>query len=350
MPARFAVEAWDPGYGAAAGEAALTESSVLTDLGVEVGEASWAPLRPAPGTAAAASVLFVDGVRRIDARIWLSGTGSDASVDADVAQGICASYAAGAVRSEGDRAEIVDARVERGVFARAVEGAEPIEADVGATRLRFALVPVPNDQFDQLSFRLQDAMGRLEVDAAEAAGARAAELVLVDGPLRALHRVSGTVGYVKHHEAGYGAPVVRATLARLAPGERTPVFLMGERFVRYSWYVRLPGAGSDYPLAGVVRCEVAARGSIESIVAGADRVTTSLPRFASAAHKDPRAPQNLYPIAGLERALRRRLGDPLLILRALRAAATGSGKTTNGPGGNRARSSHLARGEGGRPG
>ncbi|MGH9116585.1 MAG: hypothetical protein ACRD0A_01510 [Acidimicrobiales bacterium] len=315
MPARFAIEAWDPGYGAAAGEAALTESPVLTDLGVEVPEASWAPRRPAPGTAAAASVLFVDGVRRIDARVWLSGAGSD------VAQGICASYAAGAVRSEAARAEIVDARVERGVFARAVEGAEPIEADVGSTRLRFVLVPVPTDQFDQLSFRLQDAMGRLEVDAAEAARARATELVLVDGPLRALHRVPGTVGYVKHHEAGYGAPVVRATLARLAPGERTPVFLMGERFVRYSWYVRLPGAGSDHPLAGVVRCEVAARGSIESIVAGADQVTASLPRFASAAHKDPRAPQNLYPIAGLERALRRRLGEPLLILRALRAAA-----------------------------
>ena len=37
--------------------------------------------------------------------------------------------------------------------------------------------------------------------------------------------------------------------------------------------------------------------------------------------KDPRAPQNLYPIAGLERELRRRLGDPALLYRSLRAAA-----------------------------
>ena len=46
-----------------------------------------------------------------------------------------------------------------------------------------------------------------------------------------------------------------------------------------------------------------------------------LPRYASAEHKDPRAPQNLYPIGGLERLLRRRLGDRLLLERSLRRAA-----------------------------
>jgi hypothetical protein len=47
----------------------------------------------------------------------------------------------------------------------------------------------------------------------------------------------------------------------------------------------------------------------------------TLPRFASEAHKDARAPQNLYPIAGLERHLKRLLGDPMLLERALRTAA-----------------------------
>ena len=46
-----------------------------------------------------------------------------------------------------------------------------------------------------------------------------------------------------------------------------------------------------------------------------------LPAFASEAHKDARAPQNLYPIGGLERELRHRLGDAELLYRALRAAA-----------------------------
>ena len=54
-------------------------------------------------------------------------------------------------------------------------------------------------------------------------------------------------------------------------------------------------------------------------LAGLSQVT--LVRYASAEYKDPRAPQNLYPIAGLERALRRRLGEPTVLYRALRRAA-----------------------------
>ncbi len=46
-----------------------------------------------------------------------------------------------------------------------------------------------------------------------------------------------------------------------------------------------------------------------------------LPRFASEPHKDTRAPQNLYPIGGLERELRRRLGDQALLFRSLKRAA-----------------------------
>jgi hypothetical protein len=43
----------------------------------------------------------------------------------------------------------------------------------------------------------------------------------------------------------------------------------------------------------------------------------TLPRFASSAYKDPRAPQNLVPIAGLERRLRGMLGDARVLHRAL---------------------------------
>lgn len=46
-----------------------------------------------------------------------------------------------------------------------------------------------------------------------------------------------------------------------------------------------------------------------------------LSTYAAAEYKDTRAPQNLYPIAGLERELKRRLGDQRLLYRALRAAA-----------------------------
>jgi hypothetical protein len=51
----------------------------------------------------------------------------------------------------------------------------------------------------------------------------------------------------------------------------------------------------------------------------ADLSAALLPRFASSAGRDPRAPQNLYPIGGLENALRHKMGDTLVIRRAIEA-------------------------------
>ena len=111
-------------------------------------------------------------------------------------------------------------------------------------------------------------------------------------------------------------------LAQLAAGQRTPLFLVAgaQGSNRYSWYLRLP-AERTQPWAGIVRCEVIAEGSVADAARRADQVTALLPRYASEPHKDGRAPQNLYPIAGLENELRRRLGDQLLMERALRLAA-----------------------------
>ena len=62
----------------------------------------------------------------------------------------------------------------------------------------------------------------------------------------------------------------------------------------------------------------------------AGRTQVTLARYASAGYKDSRAPQNLYPIAGLERALRRRLGDAGVLYRALRSAAGRPGDAAAG--------------------
>ena len=70
-----------------------------------------------------------------------------------------------------------------------------------------------------------------------------------------------------------------------------------------------------------MRLECTAELSVASAAALAGRTQVTLARYASAGYKDSRAPQNLYPIAGLERALRRRLGDAGVLYRALRAAA-----------------------------
>ena len=74
-----------------------------------------------------------------------------------------------------------------------------------------------------------------------------------------------------------------------------------------------------------MRCEAPGGGSLDEQVALADRVTATLPRYASEPHKESRAPQNLYPIKGLELAMRRRLGDQRILHRALREASGRAG-------------------------
>ena len=126
---------------------------------------------------------------------------------------------------------------------------------------------------------------------------------------------------MKTHHVHYLVARPRGDVGALRAGQRTPLFHLGGGF---------PGgrgtSGCPTPPAtrgpGVVRCEAPpdldrrrGRGAPPT------RVTAALPRFASEPHKDPRAPQNLHPIAGLERELRRRLGDPRLLERALRQAA-----------------------------
>jgi hypothetical protein len=106
----------------------------------------------------------------------------------------------------------------------------------------------------------------------------------------------------------------------LTPGQRTPVFLMGTTWDRHSWYLRLPGSTGS-PWSGVVRIECAAGLPLEEVIRLACQSQVSLARFASAPYKDGRAPQNLYPIGGLERELRHRLGDARLLYRGLREAS-----------------------------
>jgi hypothetical protein len=251
-------------------------------------------------------VLFVDGVRRVDANLWIE--------DVVPVLGVCATYAAGAVRCDG-RASLEAAEVRRGLFTSAA-GAETV-----ATRhARYEVRVVAGEKPEDLWLGVQQRMGELEREVTNRVAA--AELTVVDGPLSGRAPSAGTVGLVKTHHIMYLPEPLRPVLAGLAPGERTPLFVTSTTWSRYSWYLRLPGAETG-SLTGTVRCEASADIAPDQAAALADRVSSTLPRFASSAHKDPRAPQNLYPIGGLERALRRRLGDPLLLYRALRVAAAG---------------------------
>jgi hypothetical protein len=316
---RVVVDSWDPSYGSAQDGDVWAEPTATINVDAEVDTATWAPRRPSTGTVLPEAVVFVDGVRRIDARVWVAG--DDAGVDAE--PGLCATWAAGAVRCGARQASLATWEVGRGLFSASRHAHDLVTAHGTFTR-RAAASPSP----DALSLALQERMGDSERAVAERAVAERAggdgqadgALVVVDGPLRGRQHLPGVVGMVKTHHVAYLKGEAAAVLAALAPGERTPAFTIGTTWTRHSWYLRLPGAG-DAPLAGVVRCECLADIEGGRLTALADLTAALLPRFASQAHKDGRAPQNLYPIAGLERELRRRLGDAGLVHRGVRAAA-----------------------------
>ncbi len=297
---KFTVEPWAPEFGTPTGTE-LQETTAVPEVGIEVAAKKWEPIDPAGE--GEQSVLFVDGVRRVDANVWI------AQPDGTATLGLCATYAAGAVRCDG-RSELVAAEVRRGLFT-AAPGAAPI-----VTRhARYEVRAVSGSTPEELWLGIQQRMGEMEKEIAARHGEDS--LVVVDGPLGGSHRA---VGYVKTHHVHYLPPALRPVIARLASGQRTPLFLTTTAWSRYSWYLRLPGP-ADHPWASVVRCEASADLEVAAARKLADRVSVTLPRFASHRHKEPRAPQNLYPVGGLERTLRRRLGDQALLYRALRAAA-----------------------------
>jgi hypothetical protein len=305
---RFSVDPWDPSYGTSNELDPADVSKAQIDVDVEVPAGQWAPRRP-QAAGAVERLVFIDGVRRVEAHVWID------TDDGTPQHGICASYAAGAVRCDGT-AVCGPFIVRRGLFSTH-GGAETIPTWAGDFTVRLAA----SGSAEGLALAVQERMAEAELDAAEAACAAGdVDLVVVDGPLRGRQHLSGAVGYIKTHHVTYLAPELNVVVGRLAPGERSPLFILGTDWSRLSWYFRLP-ATSASPWSGVVRGECSANLASADAAALADRVTAALPRFASEAHKDGRAPQNLYPIAGLERDLRHRLGDPQVLYRALRLAA-----------------------------
>ena len=212
---------------------------------------------------------------------------------------------------------MVAADVRRGLFCQA-DGA----ADIRTRHGDYLLHAVASDDPDALSLALQDEMAnpRSRSPLGSEPGPGSFVPVVVDGPLRQHRSLAGAVGYIKTLHASYGPPMVLEVAGPVGGRERTPLFVVGGRFNRWSWYLRLPGE-RGHPLAGIVRCEATSELTVAEAAALADTASLSLPRYASRPHKDTRAPQNLYPIAGLERDLRRRLGDSRLLYRALRSAA-----------------------------
>ena len=298
---RFTVETWDSDYGAPT-DPELDDASQNVDASIEVKPGDWRPLLPESD--GVADILFVDGVRRVDATLWIDNPPDFPGF------ALAATYAAGAVRCNG-AAVLEEFAVERGLFTSAP--AQDVQTSVGTYGVKATKGTTP----EELWLGIQQRMGSLEAAVTRAAGG--ADLLVVDGPLSHARDIENAIGYIKTQKVQYLPLELRQVLTSLPAGYRTPLFVTTTSWSRYSWYLRL--ANHAGPAGGLVRCEIDADMGVGDAARIANRVSATLPRFASARHKDPRAPQNLYPIGGLERDLRHRLGDKERAMRALRIAS-----------------------------
>ncbi|HEY7666830.1 MAG TPA: hypothetical protein VIE12_01765 [Actinomycetota bacterium] len=311
--ARMFVEGWAPEYGAPFDpDEQLAPAEGEVDPTVE--RRDWEPLEGADD--GCERIAFVDGVRRVDARLLMDDPASGPI------PGICGTFAVGATvwhRSD-RRSEIRDVKVERWAV---LAGGHADELPAVALEPPYRSTTTPSDDPSHLVAVLHTRMRRAEGELASALAADA--FVVADGPLNKPLAPLPVVGYVKTHRVTYLPAEQNAVIAELAPAQRTPLFtIAADRpdVCRYSWYVRLAMLRGGHSWTGIVRCEASGRWSKDDVRTIADRTAALLPIVGSEPQIDPRAPQNLVPIGALERELRHRMGDPGLVYRALRHAVS----------------------------
>ena len=303
---RLFVEGWAPGYGSpleADERMAPPEGSV--DPFVEPG--GWAP-RPGEEDGVE-TIVFVDGVRRVDARLTLDEPEGPAP-------GICGSFGVGAVvwdrRVPSSSFESI--LIERwAIFSKGKqENFPPLELQPDV-RSATTASGEPDAPLRELQERRRRAEARC------AAGSYAdGRLVFADGPLND-GSTEPVVGMIKSHVITYLPPEMNTLVGTIPVAHRTPLFTIWDHR-KYSWYVRLAELRGSHPWSGIVRCETSGGLPLDQVTGIANRAAALLPLVASEPHRDPRAPQNLVPIAALETHLRHLMGDPGLVYRALREA------------------------------
>jgi len=292
----------------------LTEDEEPVPVDMRVESPVWTAIRPPPARGPR-RIAFVDGVRRIEHRL-LIGEGERTVF------GLLGSFGVGAVLVDGE-ARVAHETIRRVAVAGGGLGIGPVEARVADGRATVLFEPRSEPENTPVApvEGLQKAMRQTEAGLAERLAAEV-EVVFLDGPLGFLTAAArgSVVGFVKRLLRNYLDPSAHGLLPRLETGERTPLFLIPGKEPRYSWYLRIArGRPIESALTGVVRLETRAERGLEEAKRLADLSAREMPRFASDAARDPRAPQNLLPIGGLEARLKHLLGDALVVRRAVEA-------------------------------
>ena len=287
------------------------EDAPELDLNVEHEAATWVPITP-QGAPSGQPLSFVDGVRRMEARLVVTRNGR-------TVHGALGAYGVGVVECREGRAAFAEERLGRVAIFGA--GEMPPTSLALAPSLNYLPRSVAEDDADAPLRGLHGEMRTAEGELARAHAAAAGRIVIADGPLNAGDATRGhVVGFVKRLFKLYLPPEQLPVLRLLPLGTRTPVFLIIStgRFSRFSWFLRIgPRLPIESDFTGLVRLEVSQSVGRDEAVRLADLTSALLPRFVPSRTRDPRAPQNLVPIGALEQHLRRGLGDARLIHRRL---------------------------------
>jgi len=305
---------WMPEYGMGF-DVRIDEPDAAVDPYLEMQRWS-GPLRPR--VLGRVPAWLVDGVRRIDLRLL-------ADADGRRVPGVFGSFAVGGARCD-ERATFGEHVVGRRlVLGGGIMGAA-VTVPCGSQHLVYQPDATTSTDPDAPLIRLQDLMRQTEGLLAARLAADPGVFVLADGPLTFFDATPApVVGVVKRFGRVYLDDPESLLIPQLDVGERTPLFAI-EAAARWrkriAWYSRVaPLRGTWHDHAGVARCEIRDGLGVDAAAAVADRVSALLPDFAGRP-SDPRTPQNLVPVAGLESWLRHRLGATALVRHALMAWIT----------------------------
>jgi hypothetical protein len=313
---RLLIDTWDAEYGGSfeafdlEAEASQTSASPIEDV----------PWEPVPGamTGHPRRIGFLDGVRRIELRLFAE----DGSV---IAPALAGSWAVG-VAWGGERSEVGPIRIGRSLVVAGGLSHPAMRMTIGNATLDFVAMSVTGTTSIDPIQGLQNAMRAAEAAlAAELMTNDPPELLVLDGPLTYFAPGGLVVGMIKRQNRPYLRPEQAAILGALEVGRRTPIFLLGDqRLERFSWYLRIGARRPiDGTMTGIVRLETSVAAGLDAARVLANLTAGALPGFATEWGTDPRAPQNLYPVAQLERELHHRLGDRMIVRRAIESTLWG---------------------------
>lgn len=322
---RLRIDPWGVEMGLAyRGDDVTSEGHSEVVLDVEYDR--WQPLRPRPSEQPYEQLLFLDGGRRVEARVWLEPDAGGAAF------GILGSYGVGVVacdlRSSRPAALVA---LDIGRLCAIGSGHSVPDITIPAGRdsrigaLAYRTVAVPSTDPDAVVRKLQLTMLEAESAMALRHSAHHGALLICDGPRPRIGAAARVVGYLKSIHALRIGEAELAVVRSLEAGQRSPLFLLrgaASEHDSFQCFLRLRDPRPWlYSLAAVVRLQVYAGPAPERTLPEAvrlvDILTEVLPRFASRAHQDPRAPQQLLPVRALERELARRMGDAQLVRRRI---------------------------------